>query len=499
MSRRALAASAALLLALAAGAARATTFKMVSDEDLADQAAVVVEALVVGVEDAAVAGAPATDHTIEVERVLKGHVPGGTLVMRTPGGANLQGEGLRVWGAPRFAAGERALLFLRHAADGTWRPLHLMLGAFHQRASGAGRVAFRDLSDAVELVGSEVAPAREELRDARRFADWIEDRAAGLPRRRDYLLGSAAPAAMSALTAPFSYLTPADGVAIRWFRFESGAVPFHVHQGGQPGLSLDATVAAFRAGLDAWNGDPGSNVRYAYAGTTSAGGGLASADGVNAILFDDPFRNDPAEAVEGTFSCTTGGVIAVGGPFYYHSTRTHRGKRYHEAGEADIVTNDGTECLFRDNPLGASEVFAHELGHTLGLGHSGTGDALMRATMHDDARGAQLHADDRAAVRSLYPGGGNARLVAPKRLAARATSRTSIVLTWRDATAGEEGFVVEVKRGRRFVALGTVAADSTSAAVDELRPNTAYVFRVRATAAGAFSPYSNVARARTPR
>jgi hypothetical protein len=123
----------------------------------------------------------------------------------------------------------------------------------------------------------------------------------------------------------------------------------------------------------------------------------------------------------------------------------------------------------------------------------------MRATMHDDARGAQLHADDRAAVRSLYPGGGNARLVAPKRLAARATSRTSVVLTWRDATAGEEGYVVEIKRGRRFVALGTVPADSISAAVDELRPNTVYVFRIRATSAGAFSPYSNVARVRTPR
>jgi hypothetical protein len=502
MSRRSLAVSAALLLALGGAAARATTFKMVSDEALADQAEVIVEAVVVGVEDAPLTGAPATDHTVEVSRVLKGHVPGGTLVMRTPGGANLRGEGLRVWGAPRFAAGERALLFLRQAGDGTWRPLHLMLGAFHQRASGGRRVAFRDLSDAAELSGSKLAPAREELRDAGRFAEWLEDRANGLPRARDYGLGTADPKAMSALTAPFTYLVPNDGVAIRWFRFDNGAVPFRVHQAGQPGLSLDATIAAFSAGLEAWNGDPGSNVRYVLAGTTGAGGGLAGADGVNTILFDDPFRNDPAEAVEGTFSCVTGGVIAVGGPYFFNSTRGYRGKRYHEAGEADIVTNDGTECLFRDNPVGASEVFAHELGHTLGIGHSGTPDALMRATMHDDGRGARLHADDRAAVRSLYPGGSGgdaAALAKPRRLVARATSPTAVRLSWLDRSDGEESFLVEVKQGRRFVELGSVPADETGAVVTGLRPNRVYVFRVRATAGGAFSAYSNVARVKTPR
>ena len=502
MSCRSLAASTAILLALGGAAARATTFKMVGDEALADQAPVIVEAVVVGVEDAAVTGAPATDHTIEVERVLKGQIPGGTLVMRTPGGANLHGERLKVWGAPRFAPGERALLFLRPAADGTWRPLHLMLGAFHQRAIGGRWVAFRDLSDASELSGSKLAPAREELRDASRFAGWLEDRANGLPRARDYGLGTADPKAMGALTAPFTYLVPNDGIAIRWFRFENATVPFHVHQAGQPGLSLDATVAAFRAGLGAWNDDPGSNVRYVFAGTTGAGGGLARPDGVNAILFDDPFRNDPAEAVEGTFSCVTGGVIAVGGPYFFNATRGYRGKRYHEAGEADIVTNDGTECLFRDDPVGASEVFAHELGHTLGIGHSDTPDALMRATMHDDHRGARLHADDRAAVRSLYPGGsggGGGALTKPQRLVARATSPTEVRLSWLDRTDGEESFLVEIKQGRRFIELGAVPAGDTGAVVTGLRPNQLYVFRVRATAGGAFSAYSNVARVRTPR
>jgi hypothetical protein len=289
-------------------------------------------------------------------------------------------------------------------------------------------------------------------------------------------------------------------------------VAWKVGAAGQPGLGLDATIAAFRTALDAWTSDPGTDINYVYAGTTTAANGLTRSDGVNAILFDDPFRNDPHNAVEGTFDCNQGGVIAMGGPFFYQSTRTYKGQRYHEAVEGDIVTNDGTECFFRNDPSAAQEVFAHELGHTLGLGHSLNRDALMSANAHDDGRGARLSDDDRAAVAQLYGNGstgggggsgsgGSATLVTPARVRGQATSRTSVSLTWRDKSTGETSYLVEVKattKGAKFQAAAALGANAASTVVTGLNPGTSYVFRVHAVAGNHSSGYGSVVVA-TPR
>jgi hypothetical protein len=402
-------------------AIEATTYLMVSDEALADQASVVAEVQVVEAGPSPAAGPPATDYLVDVERVVQGDLLAGRIVVRVPGGEGADGLGLRIAGAPRFAAGERALLFLVAGDDGAYRILHLMLGAFHEVRSGGRRLAVRDLAGAHEVVvGPDGEPTFHDRgldrpRDLERFAAWLGDRAAGRRRPADYLEpeGSAlepegtaierSTAPLEQATAPFSLMTAGDGHPIRWFGFEAGAtVSWRVHGAGQAGLGIDASIAAFRAGIDAWNGDAGSGVRYAYAGTTSAATGFARSDGVNAILFDDPQR---AEG-DGAFSCASGGVVAVGGPYFRSATRSFAGRTYHEAVEGDIVTNDGTECFFRGNQRVAEEVFAHELGHTLGIGHSGTRDALMWASVHDDGRGARLSADDREAVASLYPAGG---------------------------------------------------------------------------------------------
>jgi Matrixin len=387
-----------LLAGLLPRPAAATTYQRMADTALADQAKAIAAVRVVRSGSAALgAGEPATDYEVQVERVVKGFLPGSSAVVRVPGGDGPDGIGRKIWGAPRFQPGERALLFLNPAPDGTYRILHLMLGAFHRRDATGVSLAVRDLSEARELVPGGKQAAGEVARDFDKFADWLADRAAGNKRASDYVVSGAS---LGSSMDKFVTMTGDDGREIRWFRFDQGqSVSWNVHDGGQPGLGTDATVAAFRTALQAWDDDPGSNVLYDYAGLTAASGGLARGDGVNAILFGDPSGSE----VDGTFDCNAGGVIAKGGPSYYTATRSYQGQLYHEAIEADIVTNNGTECLFRNNSRVAEEVFAHELGHTLGLGHSKVQDALMYANIHDDGRGARLSSDDRAAIDSLYP------------------------------------------------------------------------------------------------
>jgi hypothetical protein len=480
--------------------AAATTYKMVSDQALVDQSAAVAEVRVTAMEPAPVEGRPATDYVVEVERLVKGHLPGSTIVVRVPGGVRPDGVGLKVFGAPEFYEGETALLFLRPAEDGTWRILHLMLGAFHRRQVGARQVAFRDLSDAFEVGPAGLEEKRDLIRDFQRFSDWAADRSEGFRREGDYVLG-VAPQELEQSTGSFTHMKSDDGTPIRWFSFDSAqSVAWKVHVGGQPGLGIESSIQAFQIALNAWNADTGSDIRYAYDGTTTAGAGLDHDDGINSILFDDPRRSE----AEGTFSCGDGGVIAVGGPFFYTSTRRWGGKSWHQAVEADIVTNDGTECFFRNNQKVAEEVFAHELGHTLGIGHAPTRDSLMFARAHDDGRGALLGADDKAAVAALYPssggsGSGSASLAAPTKLVARAASGTEVRLSWKDNSSAETGFLIEAKARRgKFREVLTVPAGSRSAVVSGLTRGKVYVFRVRAAGDSGTSAYSNLARA-TPR
>ncbi|HEX6898104.1 MAG TPA: matrixin family metalloprotease [Thermoanaerobaculia bacterium] len=499
-----------LLLPFAALPAAATTYMMMSDQDLTDQSPAVVEARVVGVEFAPnIEGMPATDYLVEVSRVLKGDLPGSTVLVRVPGGVNPEGLGLKIWGAPRFAEGEETILFLSPAKDGTYRIMHLMLGAFHKRTVDGQAVALRDLSEAHAVGQKDLSGGADVVRDFGRFSDWVSDRAVGVESGADYVVGTSAgfEKALSAVTEKFSFLAPASGNAVRWFRFDRGQrVDWRLQSGGQPGLGEAATVQAFKDALAVWNADGATNIQYNYLGTTSATNGLARADGVNAIAFDDPFRDDPEDAVEGTFACGRGGVIAIGGPWFFSSTQAFRGNRYHETAEADIMTNDGTECLFRNRDSVAREVFAHELGHTLGLGHSSDPEALMFANAHNDDRGAQLIDDDRAGIAQLYGNGGSptpggpSNLVAPAKLTAKAASSTSVRLTWRDKARGEESFSIEVKKkGAKWAEALTVEADATSAVVEDLSPGATYVFRVRAVGGGGASGYSNTATVVLPR
>lgn len=403
------------MLWLIAQLATATSYTMISDAALTDQAEVIVQATVLAKEPAPISAPPSTDYFVQIERLVKGYVAGSTVVIRVLGGIGPDGVGLRVWGAPAFHPGERVLLFLAPRPDGTYGILHLMLGAFHEVPHKGERLAVRDLTETIEVVPEwgllDQGPmlAFDPPREFESFVEWLTDRVADRQAKADYFRPAVTTPDLPSEPSRAPLLEdPCTHLGFRNFEADQGhAVKWQVDFRGYDGKGSGRR--AFARSRKAWAEAETARIRQTDAGTTAVAPGLSSQDGRNSLLFNDPWQQ-----IEGVYRCSSGGVLAIAG-IWYDSGRSQdcrlvdlgekgrfRGQQFLKILSADIVTNEGSACFFRKNPAGTAEVLTHELGHTLGLSHTPVVEAIMFGPVRDDERGAALHAADRRALSLIY-------------------------------------------------------------------------------------------------
>ena len=478
---------------------------MPTDEAMVDRSPVIVFGEVVATESGPAGGPLSTDVMFQVEEVLKGFVPGGTIVIRQPGGVGPDGLVGRVVGLPVLAEGDRALLFL-NPVEGVYRTVELALGMFFETPAGGGMLLQREpaLRAAAIVDGSTTGAALDEWRprDAVRFRRWIADHAAGADRPADYFTSvpeEGPVAAVSAFNLSSADACPRPELPVRWLQFDRGeSVEMVVHADGQRGV-VGGGMSQVLDAMRAWNQDPGSRANLVRSGLTKEKPTLRESDGTNSITFEDPH-----DEIDGSYDPATGGTLAYA--YWYYWCREHAipgtaGARAYELAEANITTQDGYHrwVASKENPRRAhAQIMAHELGHVLGLGHScgddETGACDSDQTKHtimrshvgaDPIEGAALKRDDRNTVRALYPLTGPVGPVgpaAPSGLAVTAISQTELELRWQDRSGDETGFEIHERMvDSEFMRIAILPANTTSMVIERIPPATFRAYQVIAT------------------
>jgi len=185
---------------------------------------------------------------------------------------------------------------------------------------------------------------------------------------------------------------------VRWMEADSGQpIRYFVNPNASP-VAGGGSAEIARA-MAAWPNQSGASIQLQVAGQTASCGIVF--DNINTISFGDCLNQlDPP------VGCA--GVVALTAFSWVRETKVIGGTTFSKLLEADTVFNDGMNC-FLGNSANLAEVACHELGHSIGLGHSNDPSAIMWASASGRGRDATLGADDKAGILAIYPaapGGG---------------------------------------------------------------------------------------------
>ena len=389
-----------LLLLLLSSPASSTTMVMMSDETLTLGADAIVSGTVSEIRSAHDdAGAIHTFITLRVDEVLKGYLPSPTVTLRESGG-RIGDDERWLYGNPTYTVGESVIVFLAQDHDGFLRTHQMALGKFSvgPDPDGGEPIAVRPLDDDDVLVVGR-SPLQSRPPDDRRPAAAFRRRLRDIVRAQPvpYLhrpLATVRPEVASDTTGPttsgFQLFND-----VRWFEPDDGVpVVYLIDQTGDAKIGPNASRNAVEAALAAWTNVPTSSLILQSGGTTPPS--PSGCDGVNRVVFNDPFSQVPDPS-----GC--GGILAVGGYCANGESRVVNGVTFHRITDGDVTFNNGWSACSFWNQTNLAEVATHEIGHTIGLAHSTDPSATMYAFAHFDGRGASVMPDDAAGVSFIYP------------------------------------------------------------------------------------------------
>ncbi len=406
-----LAIAVALLLACSSGL-RAASYLPLPDAELARKSPVIVRAQVLAREIRHALVSPSgadglvTVTSLRVLEPLKGTdlSANDTFRIALPGGTE---AGAAYWipGTPQLAPGAEVVLFLSRqtssAADFALTEFGLSKFDLVVDADGrsfATRPVFSEGEDdavsgrrALRLAAASASAAVEtpmsSMREAGSFLAMIRSVSAGVrpsevlyasPRGEVQARATASPSSRRALWVNIGGVEGAANL-FRWY-WDTGISPLALvsANGTQTGLS-DGTngVSAIENGVNAWSSLAGSTVRY----SSSAGSGP--------VVVNLDVASQTGAWTE-PLSCTSGGIIGYGGPGTARSAPAYRGEGgYFAAASGNVWMRKVTGGCYSAATFRSAVL--HELGHTLGLGHSDDGPSNHSVTSAAERSAAVMH------------------------------------------------------------------------------------------------------------
>ena len=417
------------------------------DRELRARADVIVRGIV-ETSDVTVdaSGRPETLTVIRPLELMKGELRG-DLVIHQAGGTLPDGRFFRLWGRPEYEPGEEVVVFAIARAEGGFQTAEMLLGKFTVREDGTGRrfavpdlaagirpgVAVIERRDRVEVGPEEPSSERDLSGRQRELASFLR-------AMRDDNPGAVTLAVPDGELRAVVHASPAtkrpqwgniNDALYRW------ATPFVANWFTINSVNIDGGGLAEAAGaLAEWTNFQHALINY-----------LPSTSG-NQIDLAAP--TSPC----GWSTCLSGaGVIGCGGPQGVSGSSNWRGDTYAVISSGQVWVRPYCSHNLYDS-VTTQSVMTHELGHTLGLGHSD-----QNVSVHDTCRGDEdaaimrsfvqsrttLGTDDQDAVRWIYGDGSTSCAATPP----------PVITTISPATCDIAGGTLVTISGTGFVAGAT--------------------------------------------